>query len=151
MEHLLNTRHYTYPLALAEERLGTWIQWAHERNNPLFLSELGSMVFGWNGSHPGLSTFEAAIKDAELLVRGLNLGVDGFNRWSFINRGDLDGHWEMITTWDQPKHTLVKEFTPKPNSYFVCGLISRLTAKHSAVLTCERTGGQVDGTKSLLR
>jgi len=27
-----------------------------------------------------------------------------------------------------------------------CGLISRLTAKHSSVLACETRGGQVDGT-----
>lgn len=135
-----------YPLTEAEQRLAEWAKWAHERGKPLFLSELGTMVFGWNGSHPGPSTFEAALKDAELVVRGLNLGVDGFNRWSFINRGDLDGHWEMIATWDEQSQSLRKEFTPKPNSYFVYGLISRLTAKHSAVLACERTGGQIDGT-----
>jgi hypothetical protein len=135
-----------YPLAIAEQRLAEWIQWAHQHGKPLFLSELGSMAFGWNGSDPGPSTFEAAIKDAELLVRGLNLGVDGFNRWSFINRGDLDGHWEMILTWDEQNQSLRKEFIPKPNSYFVYGLISRLTAKHSAVLACDRTGGQIDGT-----
>jgi hypothetical protein len=135
-----------YPLALAEQRLAAWTKWAHERGKPFFLSELGSMAFGWNGQHPGPSTFEAAIKDAELVVRGLNLGVDGFNRWSFVNRGDLDGHWQMIDTWDPAKKTLLHEFIPKPNAYFAYGLISRLTAKHSSVLMCERTGGQIDGT-----
>ena len=94
---------------------GEWAKWAHERGKPLFLSELGTMAFGWNGSHPGPSTFEAALKDAELVVRGLNLGVDGFNRWSFINRGDLDGHWEMISTWDeqsQSARSLLRSRTP---------------------------------------
>jgi hypothetical protein len=33
---------------------------------------------------PGPSTWDAAIKDAELIVRALNIGVEGFNRWSFI-------------------------------------------------------------------
>jgi hypothetical protein len=135
-----------YSLGVAEQRLAAWVRWAHDRGKPLFLSELGSMVFGWNGNHPGPSTFEAAIKDAELVVRGLNVGVDGFNRWSFINRGDLDGHWEMIQTWDEAKQGLRQEYTPKPNSYFVYGLMSRLTAKHSALLGCELTGGQIDGT-----
>jgi hypothetical protein len=135
-----------YPLATAEARLAAWAKWAHDHGKPLFLSELGSMVFGWNGSHPGPSTFEAAIKDAELVVRGLNLGVDGFNRWSFINRGDLDGHWEMIRTWDAENHRLLQEFAPKPNAYFVYGLISRLTAKHSAVLAGESAGGQIGQT-----
>lgn len=39
-----------------------------------------------------------------------------------------------------------KSMTPCPNAYFVYGLISRLTAKHSSVVVCEKTGGQVDGT-----
>ncbi len=134
-----------YPLAVADQRLAAWVKWAHERGKPFFLSEVGSMVFGWNGNHPGPSTFEAAMKDAELVVRGINMGVDGFNRWSFINRGDLDGHWEMIQTWDERNHRMLKKFTPKPNAYFVYGMISRFTAKHSAVLACERTGGQVEG------
>jgi hypothetical protein len=135
-----------YSLADAEQRLTAWKRWAHERGKPLFLSELGSMVFGWNGSDPGPSTFDAAIKDAELVVRALNVGVDGFNRWSFINRGDLDGHWQMIDTWDPATKTLLKKFPPKPNAYFVYGLISRLTAKHSTVVATEVRGGQINGT-----
>ena len=135
-----------YGLAEAEKRLQAWQRWAHERGKPLFLSELGSMVFGWNGSDPGPSTFDAAIKDAELVVRALNVGVDGFNRWSFINRGDLDGHWQMIDTWDPSAKTLLKEFPPKPNAYFVYGLISRLTAKHSTLVATAVAGGQINGT-----
>ncbi len=52
----------------------------------------------------------------------------------------------MIQTWDAGQRKLLRQFMPKPNAYFVYGLISRLTAKHSTVLACERTGGQVDGT-----
>ena len=88
-----------YPLAVAEKRLAQWRKWSAARGKPLFLSELGTMIYGWGGSRPGPSTWEAAIKDAELVVRALNLGVDGFNRWSFVNRGDLDGVWQMIQTW----------------------------------------------------
>ena len=103
------------------------------------------MIYGWGGSDPGPASFEAAIKDAELVVRALNLGVEGFNRWSFVNRGDLDGHWQMIETWDRERQCLLTEFAPKPNAYFVYGLICRLTAKHSHVLACETRGGQEDG------
>jgi len=134
-----------YPLTQAEQRLRAWKSWAGERGKPLFLSELGSMAFGWGGRHPGPSTFDAAIKDAELVVRGLNAGVDGFNRWSFINRGDLDGQWQMIDTWDPASKTLLNSFPPKPNAYFVYGLISRLTAKHSALVRTEVEGGRIDG------
>lgn len=135
-----------YPLAIAEKRLAEWHQWSAERGKPLFLSELGTMIYGWGGNKPGPSTWEAAIKDAELVVRALNVGVDAFNRWSFVNRGDLDGAWQMIDTWDPGRKALRKTFAPCPNAYFVYGLISRLTAKYSSVVACERSGGQVDGT-----
>jgi hypothetical protein len=135
-----------YPLAIAEKRLADWRKWSAERGKPLFLSELGTMIYGWRGDNPGPSSWEAAIKDAELVVRALNLGVDGFNRWSFVNRGDLDGVWQMIDTWDPQRKTLRKTITLRPNAYFVYGLISRLTAKHSSLLRCERTGGQLEGT-----
>ncbi len=104
------------------------------------------MIYGWRGSDPGPSTWEAAIKDAELVVRALNLGVDGFNRWSFVNRGDLDGIWQMIDTWDPNRKTLRKTIVPRPNAYFAYGLISRLAAKHSSVVACARSGGELDGT-----
>jgi hypothetical protein len=135
-----------YPLAIAEKRLADWRKWSAERGKPLFLSELGTMIYGWRGDNPGPSSWEAAIKDAELVVRALNLGVDGFNRWSFVNRGDLDGVWQMIDTWDPQMKTLRKTITPRPNAYFAYGLISRLAAKHSSILRCERTGGQLEGT-----
>jgi hypothetical protein len=135
-----------YTLAVAERHLAQWRQWSAERGKPLFLSELGTMIYGWRASDAGPSTWEAAIKDAELVVRALSLGVDGFNRWSFVNRGDLDGVWQMIDTWDPAQKALRKKITPRPNAYFVYGLISRLAAKHSSVVACERSGGLVDGT-----
>jgi hypothetical protein len=135
-----------YPLAVAEQHLASWRQWANARRKPLFLSELGTMVYGWGGNKPGPSTWPAAIKDAELVVRALNAGVDGFNRWSFINRGDLDGVWQMIDTWDSERKALRKEITPRPNAYFAYGLISRLAAKHSSVIACQQHGGEIDGT-----
>lgn len=134
-----------YPLAVAEKRLAQWRKWSAARGKPLFLSELGTMIYGWGGSSPGPSTWEAAIKDAELVVRALNLGVDGFNRWSFVNRGDLDGVWQMIETWDPARKALRETITPCPNAYFVYGLISRLAAKHSSVVASEPSGGQLDG------
>ena len=135
-----------YPLVTAEKHLAAWRAWATAHGKPLFLSELGTMVNGWGTNSSGPACFESAIKDAELVVRALNLGVDGCNRWSFVNRGDLDGQWQMIATWDETNKTLLKTITPFPNSFFVYGLISRLTAKHSAVLATQTLGGQVEGT-----
>ena len=93
------------------------------------------------GTGPG--SYESVLKDAELVVRRLNAGVDGFNRWSFLNRGDLDGQWKFIETWDCKTGKLLKEFTPHPNTYFALGLLSRFTAKHSAVLACKVEGGRI--------
>jgi hypothetical protein len=52
----------------------------------------------------------------------------------------------MIDTWDPGQKALRKRITPCPNAYCVHGLISRLAAKHSSMVACERSGGQVDGT-----
>ena len=77
-------------------------------------------------------------------MRRINAGADGFNRWSFLNRGDLDGQWQFIETWDRKEKKLLKEYTPHPNTYFVLGLLSRFIAKHSDVLDCRVEGGKVD-------
>ncbi len=131
-----------YPLSQAEKHLADWARWAHARNKPLFLSELGSMAFGWRNDHPGPASHEAGLKDVEIVIRGLNVGVDAFNRWSFINRGDLDGQWQMINTWDRKHKKLLDRFTPHANSYFMYGLLTRFTAKHSQVLECSVGGGR---------
>ena len=42
-----------YPLSVAEKRLADWAQWAHARSKPLFISEFGTMAFGWRTTIPG--------------------------------------------------------------------------------------------------
>lgn len=133
-----------YPLSLAEKRLSDWVRWARARNKPLFLSELGTMAFGWQNDHPGPGSYEAGLKDAELVVRSLNVGVDGLNRWSFTNRGDLDGQWQLVDTWDRKAQRLLDRFTPHVNTYYLYGILSRLTAKHSSVLSCRVEGGRLE-------
>jgi len=62
-------------------------------------------------------------------------GVHGFNRWSSINRGDLDGQGQFIETWYPTANRLLAQCTPHPNTYFrPADLLSRFKAKHSAVL-----------------
>jgi hypothetical protein len=136
-----------YGLSVAEKRLAEWAGWAHARGKPLFLSELGTMCFGWGNDHPGPGSYESGIKDAELVVRALNAGVDGFNRWSLLNRGDLDGQWQLVDTWDAKNKRLLTTFTPHPNAYYLYGLLSRFTAKRSAVLSCGVQGGRDQDTQ----
>jgi hypothetical protein len=130
------------PMESQHRKLADWAKWVHANHKALFLSEIGQDVY--DGDHPGPSTFEAAVHNTEMVVRHLNAGVDGFNRWSFNNRGDLDGQFQMIETWDRKNKRLLKEFTPKPNSYFTYGLLSRFTAKHSEVLSCRVEGGRTE-------
>jgi hypothetical protein len=129
-------------MAHFDQTTAAWASWAHHNQKPLFMSEFGTMANGWGGDHPGPASYESALKDAELVVRRINAGVDGFNRWSFINRGDLDGQWQFIDTWDRKAGQLLKRYTPHPNTYFVLGLLSRFTAKHSDVLACRVEGGR---------
>jgi len=127
-----------YKLAEAEQRMGRWAQWAHARNKPLFLSEFGTMGFGWGHDDVGPACWQSGLKNASLVVRGINAGVDGFNRWSFINRGDLDGQWQLLRTWQsETGHEagkLLDAFTPQPNAYYQFAMLARYLPKHSAVL-----------------
>jgi hypothetical protein len=121
-----------------------WAAWAHSQGKPLFMSEFGTMANGWGEAHPGPGSYDSVLKDCELVVRRLNAGADGFNRWSFINRGDLDGQWQFIETWDHQAGRLLRNYTPHPNTYFGVGLLSRFTAKRSAVLACRVEGGKFE-------
>jgi hypothetical protein len=128
----------------AQERNGArWVDFAHREGKPLFLSEFGTMAYGWLPDKPGPGTPASVLAGSELVVRLANVGVDGFNRWSFLNRGDLDGQWQLVDTWDPSQKKLRTDFAPHPNSYFCLGLLSRFTAQHSTILSCRLEGGKV--------
>jgi hypothetical protein len=74
------------------------------------------------------------LKNASLVVRGINAGVDEFNRWSFTNRGDLDGQWQLVRTWDVDRNVLLDSFAPQPNAYYQFAMLARFLPKHSGVL-----------------
>ena len=131
-------------LTVLEQRIADWSNWTHQHGKPLFLSEFGTMANGWGDSNPAPGSYISLLKDAELMVRAITHGIDGLNRWSFLNRGDLDGQWQLIDTWDPKSGKLLKDYTPHPNSYFIFGLLSRFTAKHSEVLSTNVEGGEVD-------
>jgi hypothetical protein len=120
-----------------------WAALAHGESKPLLLSEFGTMAYGWVPDKPGPGSPPSVLAGSELLVRLANAGVDGFNRWSFLNRGDLDGQWQLVDTWDPQAKKLLPEFGPHPNSYFCLGLLSRFTAQHSAILSSHVDGGKL--------
>ena len=66
--------------------------------------------------------------------RGLSAGVSGFNRWSFTNRGDLDGQFQLIRTWDIENKKYYDEIEVEPEAFYGYGIITRFMAKHSSVV-----------------
>jgi hypothetical protein len=123
-----------YNLSEAERRMTKWAEWAHAKGKPFFVSELGTMAFGWGNRDSGPASYEAGLKNASLVVRGINAGVDGFNRWSFTNRGDLDGQWQLVRTWDIDAGKLLERFEPQPNAYYQYAMLSRFAPKNAGVL-----------------
>ena len=109
-----------------EKIMAAWADYAHARSKPFFLGEYGTMNYGWQYDHPAPGGYLASLKGAEIILRGLNAGVDGFSRWSFTNRGHVDGQWQLINTWDVQRGDLYKTFRPHPNAYLLFGLICRL-------------------------
>lgn len=114
--------------------LGEWSAWAKKKNKPMFLSEIGNMNLGWKDSHPGPKTFEAALSNMESILRGMEVGIHAFNRWSFTNRGDLDGQWQLIRTWDLDKKEYLKDVVPEHTAYYGYGIITRFNANNSKVI-----------------
>jgi hypothetical protein len=140
----------SYNLSEAELRMAKWAEWAHARGKPFFLSELGTMAFGWGNEDAGPASYESGLKNASLVVRGINAGVDGFNRWSFTNRGDLDGQWQLVRTWDVDARRLLDRFEPQPNAYYQYAMLSRFTAKGSSVLRTHVEAPFAKGERTLV-
>jgi hypothetical protein len=106
-------------------------------------------VYGWGGSDPAPGEYEAGLMNAALAVKGINAGVDGFNRWSFLNRGDLDGQWQLLDTWDAPAGRLLKSFSPHMPAYYSWGILTRYTALNSTVLPTTVEGGLINGVQNV--
>lgn len=78
------------------EDIAKWVALGRAQNKPFLVSEYGTFLYGVKKSSPMVACRPAVVKDAELIVRGINGGVAGFNKWSFLNRGDLDGQWQLL-------------------------------------------------------
>jgi hypothetical protein len=114
--------------------VGDWVAYAHEKQKPFFITEIGNMNLGWGSDHPGPKSFQASLSNAADIVTCMNLGVDAFNRWSFTNRGDLDGQWQLIRTWDTHHKQYLESIQPEPEAYYGYGILTRFLAKYASVL-----------------
>lgn len=121
---------------------------ARQLDHPFFVAEMGTFFMGeFEGENMAMGgprseapkSYAHQLLNAEKVLVGLNLGVDGLIRWSFVNRGDLDGQWQLIRTWNPNTWDFKKRATPEPVPYHAYGILTRFSAKHSAVLAT--TGG----------
>ena len=132
------------PMWKTLEEFDNYGRLARADGKPFLISEYGTMAYGFSpGATAAMSSRDAVLTDAELLIRSMNIGVNGFNKWSFINRGDLDGQWQLIDTWDIANRTLLPadSIRPHENSYNAFALLSRFVPRNSDVLEATVEGG----------
>lgn len=120
---------------------------AHAADKGLYLTEVGSMAYGYGFDDFAPGCELSALKDSEMLIRSLRAGVDGFSRWSFTNRGDIDGQWQLIETWNRDHKNWLKEASPHRPAYDVLGRAMRNVPKCAAVLPLDIEGGLLKGGK----
>jgi hypothetical protein len=130
-------------MRMHERVIKAYVDTAHNEGKPFYLTEFGSFYQGFDKTSEMVTNYYSVLKDVQTVVRFSNLGVDGFNKWSFINRGDLDGQWQFINTWDTGLHKILPVFTPHKNQYFLYGLLTRLTPKYATVLDTKVSNGHI--------
>ncbi len=132
---------WCYPISEGVEKFGGWADYAHAQGKPFFLGEMGTFDYGMGGSKSEPGSYEASLKDVEYAVRLMNVGVDGFCRWSFVNRGNIDGQWQLVDTWNPDGDCLREDITPHPNSFFLWGTLSRFVSGGADILHGHFDGG----------
>lgn len=118
--------------ATIQEKLKT----LYGREMPFVITEFGNMG---NGPGPVVGAdevFVGSLSTIELMLRGLNAGVDGFLRWEFK---PYEVDWQCFGALTSTQKELL--FAPYPPVYFPHSLISRHMPKGSKVLSVETSGG----------
>jgi hypothetical protein len=118
-----------------EKIISDWVNFAKAKDKPFFITEIGNMDLGWGSDNPGPKSFKAALSNASDVALGMNLGVDGFNRWSFTNRGDMDGQWQLVKTYDLETKSYTKVISPENEAYYGFAMLTRFLGKYASVLS----------------
>jgi hypothetical protein len=126
-----------------------WANWAHSKNKPFFISEFGNMKLGWGKDNPGPKSPAAALSNAHDMITALSAGADGMNRWSFTNRGDMDGQWQLVRTYDRQKKEYLKTVTPENTAYYGFAMFTRFIAKKASIVKTTLSS-QADSTVSMI-
>jgi hypothetical protein len=127
------------------ETLPKYRQETGAKGRGLLVTEFGSQIYGWKADDPAPGSFKSSLKDTEFLIRAMNMGVDAANHWSFTNRGDMDGQWQYLETWDRTWKQWLDEAVPHRDSYYVLGLATRHVPHRARILETEVRGGVAQG------
>jgi hypothetical protein len=111
-----------------------WISAAHSAGLPFYMGEFGGNIPSGSDNSPGQYDYNMNV--IKWVLKMINAGCDGFNRWSYVNRGNLDGQWQMVDTNDVNTNVLYTTVNPHPNTYYMYGLLTRFIAKKSSVMDC---------------
>ena len=111
-----------------EEQVNKYCAYAHDRGKPYLVTELGMFQYGWASNDPaGMARHDNIVLELEFMVRALNRGVDGILRWIWMDTGDRDGWWQLITTTDGSDE-------PLPTSYYGYATLYRHIDRQAKVL-----------------
>jgi hypothetical protein len=100
------------------------LDWCQRRNADVFFQQMWGNV-AWN-------TFPQWKDDPVRRVHSGPLSMNDF----------AEGVATLVDTWDRKGKRLLDRFTPHANVYYLYGLLSRFTAKHSSVLSCRVERGK---------
>jgi hypothetical protein len=127
---------HAYPVQSGRADYVDWIKGARGEGKHFFLGEFGGII-GNDTAHD----FDFGLNEIGYVITMINAGCDGFAHWSFFNRGDIDGAWQVIDTWDPTAKRLLppEKIRPRPFTYWLHGMLQRFTVKRSDILKI--TGG----------
>lgn len=90
-----------YSLSEAAKRMRRYSASCRAHGKGFYLTEFGTMAHGYGFDSANPASTKSVLKDTALVLEALNAGVDGLCNWSFCNRGDIDGQWQLVETWNR--------------------------------------------------
>jgi len=122
----------TDPMSVTiNQQLATYCDYAHARGKPYLVTELGMFHYGWaTGDPAGIARHDNVVLETEFAVRAIARGADAVLRWAWLNPGDLDGWWQLITTTDGTD-------APVRDPYCGYGTLMRYVGRRPSVLAVD--------------
>jgi hypothetical protein len=112
-------------------QLAKYCQYAHVRNKPYLVTEVGMFHYGWaNGDPAGIARHDNVLLELEFIIRGMREKADGFLRWAWLNPGNIDGWWQLINTTDGTD-------SPIQNPYYGYGTLYRYVDRQAEIIDTE--------------